>query len=135
MSGTWGSRVYNTGMANVSLRATGDQGEAIACEYLETHGYVIVDRNWACRYGEIDIIARQGSCLVFIEVKTTRAADLTSALAQVTPRKRERILWAVHEYLDALPAADSLDWRIDAIAVRLRAGGPTIAHVEDAFDW
>ena len=121
-------------MANTK-REMGDKGEVIAAEYLKRKGYVIIDTNWHCTYGELDIIARQENTLVFVEVKTTRSTTSEYAFANITTKKRERLIASAHTYLDEQGLRDAL-WRIDAIAIMLRHGmAPQIEHVEDALGW
>ena len=115
---------------------TGALGERIARRYLEQRGYSIIAVNWSSLYGEIDIIAVRGGELTFVEVKTRRDRDTESALAGVTAAKRERMLNAVHLYMHENELDADVAWRIDVIAIALRAGRPPrIDHVEDAFDW
>lgn len=121
-------------MANTNR--TGAAGEKLAIEYLRGKGYAIVDANWSTKFGELDIIAKIDDVLVFIEVKTRRAASTESALEAVTPAKHERMLNAVYQYLHDHEIDPETQWRIDVIAIALGARGRRrIAHVEDAFDW
>ncbi|MCY3781736.1 MAG: YraN family protein [Chloroflexi bacterium] len=121
-------------MAN--RRQTGEAGEDIARQYLRRKGYAILTSNWSTRLGELDIVAERGGVLVFVEVKTRRGADTDAALASITPAKHERMLNAVYQYLHEHDIDPDRQWRIDVIAVALRAAGPPrIDHVEDAFDW
>lgn len=114
---------------------TGAHGEHLAADYLQRAGYVIVAANWRCVQGELDLVARQGERLVFVEVRTRRAATTEAAFASITPAKRERFMAAVYAYL-AAHAAPETDWRVDVIAVALRgAGPPLLEHLEDALDW
>ena len=69
----------------------GRDGEDAAAEYLTRHGMQVVARNWRCRYGEIDIIAREGSVLVFCEVKTRRGTGFGVPLEAITAAKLSRI--------------------------------------------
>lgn len=101
---------------------------------MEQRGYDIVSTNWRCRGGEIDIIARHGSTLVFVEVRARTADDTAAAFESVGERKQARMLTAAQHYL-AEHAPDDVAWRIDLIAVALRASTPLIEHVENALDW
>jgi len=65
-------------------RALGQFGERVAADHLEAKGYRIVERNYRCREGEVDIIAQVDDCLVFVEVKTRRGDAMGSALESVT---------------------------------------------------
>ena len=116
--------------------AVGRFGEQVAVEHLEAHGLAVVERNWRCRDGEIDIIARDGSDLVFIEVKTRSTARYGSPAQAMTPAKVARIRrlglrWLAEHRDDAF-------WervRFDVIGVVRRDGpdGMTVTHLRGAF--
>ena len=72
-------------------RALGVRGENLAARWYEGHGYTILERNWRCREGELDIIARTGTTIVFIEVKTRSSDAYGSPAAAVTASKQRRI--------------------------------------------
>jgi putative endonuclease len=113
----------------------GQYGENLAVKHLQNNGYEIVGRNWHCRLGEIDIIARHGSTLVFVEVRSRHTASTEAAFESITPTKRRRMIALAHAYLTD-HAADAESWRVDVIAIAVpRAGSPIIEHVEDALDW
>lgn len=112
---------------------TGKQGEEIAGRFLQTRGYEILALNWRCKEGEIDVVARQGETLVFVEVRTRRQGT-DAAFESISPRKQKRMIAAAHQYLNANQLDDTL-WRIDAIAVSFERGAPLIEHVENALDW
>lgn len=121
----------------MTRQATGARGERIASDHLRQHGYCILATNWHCPAGELDIVARDptSETLVFVEVRTRTAASTEDAFASITPRKRERLLRAVAAYLDTCPTPEPV-WRLDVIAVALRAGAhPLVQHVEDALGW
>lgn len=69
----------------------GRAGEDAAAAYLRRRGMRPVARNWRCRYGEIDLVAREGGCLVFIEVKTRTSGQFGGPMAAVTPSKLARL--------------------------------------------
>lgn len=79
--------------------ATGRIGEIIASRFLESLGYRIVDRNVACRGGEIDLVAWQGDTLVFVEVKTRTHVDTPITLQSIHSAKQRRLLRAAESYL------------------------------------
>jgi len=113
----------------------GTKGENLAAQYLAKKGYTILETNWHCRQGEIDIVARNGETYVFCEVKTRHSNNVQDALAAITPGKREKFIKAVYYYLNENELDDIL-WRIDAIGIALPAQGKVmIEHVEDALDW
>lgn len=121
---------------STSKQDTGKRGEQLAATYLRQRGYAIVQMNWRCPQGEIDIIARRDGELVFVEVRSRRAASTETAFESVSARKRERLVRAVHAYLNAHHLPTDSGWRVDVIAVALSApSAERIAHVEDALDW
>ncbi len=118
-----------------SKRELGNYGEQLAARHLREQGYTILAMNWTCKHGELDIVAKQGDTLVFIEVRTRRAFNTESAFESVDPRKREKLVKLANAYL-SMYEMEEATWRIDVVAVAMpRAGKPTIEHVEDALDW
>ena len=119
-------------------RSLGRQGEDIAAVYLEGLGYDLIARNWRTRSGELDIIARDGEWLVFVEVRARRAAGggrppaMGSPEESVTPRKQVRLVAMSEAYLFELPWPGP--WRIDVIAMELRPDGriARLNHLRDA---
>lgn len=101
---------------------TGILGEQLACDHLASRGYEIVDRNWRCAHGEIDIVARDGACWAFVEVKTRRGRGAGLPEEAITPHKLGRLVELAQTYL-AENALDSIDWRIDLVAVELSPRG------------
>ena len=117
------------------MATTGQQGETLAAAHLQQRGYDIVGVNWRCTRGEIDIIAKSGEMLVFVEVRTRHADSSAAAFESINVRKQNRMQNAVHLYLAEHNLEDAA-WRIDVIAVALpRNGKPMIEQVEDALDW
>ena len=106
----------------------GKQGEELARQYLRERGYQILGINYHCRFGEIDIIAKQGNCLVFVEVKTRRQGVPEEAIDE---KKQEHLAKAVDFYLRENDLTDT-DFRIDSIGVVLASNGQAkIRHIED----
>lgn len=126
-------RDYND--THVSKKRTGTYGEQLAANFLLAKGYTILETNWHCAHGELDIVAQDGDALVFVEVKTRHSATTEEALIGITPRKRERLINSAHTYI-AETGRSQADWRIDVIAVALpQSRPPVIDHVEDALGW
>ena len=122
-------------LSAMTTRQIGERGESIARRYLRRQGCEILACNWACQYGEIDIIMRQAGVIAFVEVKARHAPDTDDILSGITPQKRERIVKAAQQYLHNHGLDEAL-WRIDAVAVALRQGkAPLVEHVIDVFDW
>lgn len=99
----------------INRGAAGREGEDEACRILRERGYRIVARNWSCRFGEIDIIARDGDVLAFVEVKLRTRSDFGGASAAVTPRKQARMTAAARCFV-AQTQAD-LPARFDVVAI------------------
>src|SRR5688572_33451085 len=74
-----------------SRRALGAYGERLAARYLEDRGLQVLDRNWRCAHGEVDLVARDGDCLVFCEVKTRRTDRFGAPVEAVTWHKAARL--------------------------------------------
>ena len=109
----------------------GQWGEERATTYLRQRGYEILARNARTPYGEIDIVARQGSITIFIEVKTLSSSNNFFPEQNVTARKREHML-ACAEYYAAENAIDH--WQIDVVAIEGRQGRePKITHFDNAI--
>ena len=77
----------------------GAQAETLAAEFLAARGLAIVERNFRCRRGELDLIARDGEMLVFVEVRLRTRRDFGGAAASITAAKRARIAAAAEFYL------------------------------------
>ena len=80
-------------------KAQGDAAEDRACRHLEGSGFTIVERNFRTRGGEIDIVARKGDALVFVEVRSREVSAFGTPEESVTPAKRRRIVGAARQYL------------------------------------
>lgn len=100
----------------------GRTGERLAAEALTRRGYCILEQNYRCRHGEIDLVAEEGQDLVFVEVKTRRGAAYGLPEEAVTARKRQKLREVASHYLDAHQCSER-PWRIDVVAVQLSGGG------------
>lgn len=100
----------------------GRTGERLAAEFLARRGYCILEQNYRCRHGEIDLVAEEGQDLVFVEVKTRRGVAYGLPEEAVTPRKRQKLREVANHYLDAHHCSERA-WRIDVVAVQLSSGG------------
>jgi putative endonuclease len=128
-------------VADDPRRRLGARGEGIAARHLERQGYEIVDRNFRTRFGELDLVAAGGGCLVFCEVKTRvgrRGSVGLGPLASVGPRKQRQVRQMAREWLGARRsrlARGLTELRFDAIGITLDDGGELLAfeHLEGAF--
>ncbi|MFC1962811.1 YraN family protein [Chloroflexota bacterium] len=105
----------------------GSQGERIAQDFLKEKGYRLLDTNFRSREGEIDIIARKGKCIVFIEVRTRSNQSFGTPEESITSTKKERLVRLALAYLQDHPSPSS-DWRIDMVAIEL--DGKKVTRVE-----
>lgn len=118
-------------------RALGAAGEQLAAEHLERLGFVVIERNFRTRWGELDIVACDGTTLVFCEVKSRRASGSGAVpLDSVHARKRLQVRRMAGRWLTERadrPRVPNL--RFDAIGITLDARGRLLAldHVEGAF--
>lgn len=118
-------------LATVTAPQLGRVGERIAEHHLSARGLRVVDRNWRCRRGELDLIAVDGDQLVFVEVKTRRSGRHGSAVEAVTLPKLARLRRLAGEWLQAHPGVGrAARIRIDVIALEVRAGWVRIHHLE-----
>ena len=116
-------------------RETGILGEKLAREFLEKRGYLIVQTNYRCPEGEVDIIARDGETLVFVEVRARSSRLFGTPEESITPVKKERLKAVAARYGQDhadLPAA----WRIDVVAVEFDRNrqATRIELIENAVD-
>ncbi|MCM3625966.1 YraN family protein [Paenibacillus glycanilyticus] len=122
-------------MSEDRRRQTGLAGEAAACQYLENEGYVIIERNWRCRAGEIDIIASLDNTLVFVEVRTRRSGGRFGTAAEsVDRRKQQQVALIAQIYLRMRQLAYP-PMRFDVIAVTMGHEYviSEIKHIKAAF--
>ena len=119
---------------SLQRRGLGVKGEDLAAGYLRNKGFAILERNFSCRLGEIDIIARQGNCLVFVEVRTRSGKECGLAQESITQTKINRLRKLACFYLAGRGQAES-EARFDVIAVHCAgvAGPMEITHIENAF--
>ncbi|MBW4839784.1 MAG: YraN family protein [Paenibacillaceae bacterium] len=113
----------------------GRKAEQAACEHLLSHGYTVVERNWRCRTGEIDIIARQGNTLVIVEVRSRsqQAAAFGTPAESITARKIKQVRDTTAVYLHRTGLSDA-NIRFDVVAVTFgRDEELELEHIQAAF--
>jgi putative endonuclease len=110
----------------------GEWGEKLATKYLKSKGYQILERNYSCKMGEIDIIVEKGEFLIFIEVKTRRSDSYGLPQAAVNYYKQEKIKKVALYYLGNIEDND-LQIRFDVISIMLKGVKPQIDHFQGAF--
>jgi putative endonuclease len=110
----------------------GRRGEDLAAERLTANGYEIVARNWRCEIGEVDLVAKDGSDLVIVEVRTRRGRALGTPEESITPRKRARLIELAEAHVQVTDWPGN--WRIDVVAVEMDRRGRLLRvdHYENA---
>ena len=109
----------------------GHKGEDIAADYLERHGYSILDRNWRCGHKELDLVVTKDNVVVFVEVKTRTSTDYGDPQDFVDIRKMRRIVNSADAYLRF--RCIDMDARFDIISIVVDGGDFKVEHIEQAF--
>jgi putative endonuclease len=112
---------------------TGKRGEDLAAAYLAEAGYRIVERNYRCIFGEIDIVAEEGETLVFVEVKSRRSEVYGEPQLAVGDEKQKKISRIAMHYLQERRLRHRLA-RFDVVAVKLPPAGLRIELIRNAFE-
>ena len=113
----------------------GRQGEQLASDYLQRQGYTIIARNWRCPAGEIDVVAREGEDLVFVEVRARRGLGFGTPEESITARKQAKLVEVAQTYLLMMDLQD-VAWRIDVVAIQLGSRGEAtrLNHIRNAVE-
>ena len=117
----------------MNKREVGAQAERIAAHHLQSKGWTLLDQNWSCPGGELDLVFDDGADIVFVEVRSAQSSYLPGIDETVNREKQRRVarsaeLWLTHR------RPDSLDYRFDVLTVRFEQScHPTVLHFEDAF--
>ena len=116
-------------------RTFGKAGEALAVGYLKKKGYKVIEQNYTCPVGEIDIIARDKKTIVFVEVKARRTLSYGSAKLAITPRKQRKISMTALYYLKSNHQM-ARDARFDVVTIKSTPAGDRqeIDLIQNAFD-
>lgn len=113
--------------------ALGRRAEDVAAQLYVGKGYTILDRNWSCRGGEIDLVVARDGVVAFVEVRSVSTDFLAGAEVSVTPAKQARVCIAADLWLGRSDT-DYGDIRFDVVAVRFRTlRSPLVECFEDAF--
>ena len=111
----------------------GEGGESLAVKLLKKDGYKIIEQNYRCKLGEIDIIAKDGDVLTFVEVKARRADEFEGPKSAVTPKKKRKISMVALHYLKETEQMDKKA-RFDVVAIRSFPEQPDAQIIKNAFD-
>ena len=124
-------------LEEMSSRQIGEKGEEIAAKYLIKRGYKIIQTNWTCQIGEVDIVAQDGDNVVLVEVKTRRILNKDDSIMPelaVNKAKQEKYRTLALMYAALHPALTSI--RFDVVAINLVAPSTaSLRHLIGAFSW
>ena len=125
---------FNKNVQN-NRRIIGNAGERAAAKYLRDRGFIILHTNYRCPMGEIDLVARKCSLLVFAEVKTRSSADFALPEESVTNEKQKKITRSAYYYINKYKL-DHLECQFDIFSIYVNEKGRVtkIEHLPDAFD-
>ncbi len=111
----------------------GEESESLAAEYLTMQGYKIINLNYRTKIGEIDIIAKDGDTIAFIEVKARKSGYYGNAKWGVTPTKQKKISMVALQYLKSKKQTN-VKARFDVVAINTRWNKTSIEIIKNAFD-
>ena len=114
-------------------RLTGSAAEELACKHLIEQGLLLLQRNYRCMRGDIDLIMQHDDYVVFIEVRFRAHARYGSGAESVTPQKRAKLIAAASHFLQARHAYDRYPNRFDVISISQGADEDRIEWIKDAF--
>jgi putative endonuclease len=117
----------------IARQELGKTGEDLACRELERRGYAIVARRYRGRSGELDIIARDGATLVFVEVKARESREFGEATEAVTALKQRRMAKVAVEYMMRHHLLEG-PCRFDVVSIHFDADAPVLEVFQNAFD-
>ena len=112
------------------MNVIGQRGEELAATFIEKMGYLVLAKNWRCERGELDLVAKDGVTLVFIEVKTRRSTRFGSPSEAVDVRKQEKLRLLARHYIYQTHTTSSV-YRFDVISVDGKTD--VVTHIKDAF--
>lgn len=119
-----------------TTRARGAQIEAWGCEYLTHQGLLLLERNYHCRYGEIDAIFRDNNAtqLVFVEIRFRYKNSHGGAAASVDRKKQQKLIYTATHYLQEKSLYNQISARFDVLAVSWQAQTPIFEWIKNAFE-
>ena len=112
---------------------TGKKGEDIAVVYLKSAGYRIVERNYKCLFGEIDIVAKDGDTVVFVEVKSRKSEEFGDPQVAVGLEKQKKISKISLKYLEEKHLYPC-NARFDVVAIKMLPSGNKVELIQNAFE-
>ncbi|OGU55839.1 MAG: YraN family protein [Ignavibacteria bacterium GWF2_33_9] len=116
-----------------NLRQKGTEGEELAVKYLQEKGFAIIKRNFHYgKIGEIDIVAKDKDCLVFVEVKARNSFKYGTGLDAITPSKQRQMVVVAKGYIQ-INNVQNTEMRFDVISIDMSAKPPQFIHIENAI--
>jgi putative endonuclease len=112
------------------MSTAGSQAEQLAAQFLQQKGLTLIQRNYRCRHGEIDLIMRDGNALVFVEVRLRSRSDFGGAASSINAAKRARLIRTAQHYLAARQRTPAC--RFDAMLLHAQDGS-SIEWIKNAF--
>jgi putative endonuclease len=120
--------------SNASARSAGARYEDIALDHLERAGLALIERNYACRYGEIDLVMRERDTVVFVEVRYRRGGVFGDGIDSVDAGKRAKLVRAAEVFLVNHPRLAGAACRFDVVAISGDATAPALDWRRNAFE-
>lgn len=114
----------------MTAQKTGDHAEKLAAAYLQSQGLRLIERNYRCRFGEIDLVMQEGKSLVFVEVRLRGNNNFGGAAMSITESKQKKLILTAHHYLQT---HGDMPCRFDAILMS-KANAEDIEWLRNAFD-
>jgi len=113
----------------------GQYAEELACKFLKQQGLSCLNKNYHCRYGEIDLIMKQDSTIVFVEVRYRKADSLVDSVTSIDLQKQRKLYRSAENYLQQKKIPDSIPARFDVIAItQAEKADPEINWIKNAIE-
>ena len=116
-----------------TTRELGEATESLACEYLKSKGLKLVERNFNCRFGEIDLIMQNSDSLIFVEVRYRRNKDFGSGAESITMSKQSKLIKTASAYLQRHAKLSKYPARFDVVSITGPIETKSINNID--FDW
>lgn len=117
----------------VTTREQGEYTESLACQYLENKGFKLIEKNFNCRLGEIDLIMKDSDSLVFVEVRYRRSNNFGSGAESVTASKQAKLIKTASLYLQQHAKLNKYPSRFDIVSITGFIETDDINNID--FDW
>jgi len=111
----------------------GKQAEETACHYLAANGLQLIEKNYKCRRGEIDLVMQDNNCIVFIEVRYRRNNRFGSGAESVISSKQQKLIMTAMHYLQTHKQTATTASRFDVVSIQGRDGATDIEWIQNAF--